>query len=363
MPAVLSNADMRSLLGAAEFVAAAESLEALRQRTVQVLPTLVETTQAAWNEVDFTGKRIDAVMAPDLDVLGLKAEFREMSEAFIKHVGDHPCIAYYVRTADGRPVAISDFINPSEFHATGLYRHFYRFLGVEDQLSFVLPDPALLVGITMNRAQTGFSNRDRRMCNLLRPHLLLAYKNVEVVSRVQRLLDTLDHLASGTGEEVILLNDRGSIEHLSPGAPALLRRFFDRVDPMMLARQFTSGSEDEGQNGTVIWPLIHRRDTSLLVARRVPFAGGHALLLSDQSAATPHAHLRRLGLSARESEVLGLIGEGLQTKGIAALLEISPRTVDKHVGRILDKLGVRNRISAIKLVSQTTESPARPRQP
>ncbi|MEA2652655.1 MAG: two-component system, NarL family, response regulator [Chloroflexota bacterium] len=51
-------------------------------------------------------------------------------------------------------------------------------------------------------------------------------------------------------------------------------------------------------------------------------------------------------LSARESEVLRLLADGLTDREIAGALAISPRTVESHVSSLLRKLGVRNRAEA-----------------
>jgi DNA-binding NarL/FixJ family response regulator len=50
-------------------------------------------------------------------------------------------------------------------------------------------------------------------------------------------------------------------------------------------------------------------------------------------------------LTARESEIVKLIGEGHSSKEIAALLVISDKTVERHRASVLEKLGLRNRVA------------------
>jgi DNA-binding response OmpR family regulator len=58
---------------------------------------------------------------------------------------------------------------------------------------------------------------------------------------------------------------------------------------------------------------------------------------------------RKLQLTQRESEVLMWIARGKSNRDIAEILNLSPRTVNKHLEQIYSKLGIENRASAAAL--------------
>lgn len=58
------------------------------------------------------------------------------------------------------------------------------------------------------------------------------------------------------------------------------------------------------------------------------------------------------GLTAREAEVLGLIAAGLTNGKIAAELFIGEATVKTHINNAFAKIGVRNRVEALRYAEQ-----------
>ena len=56
-----------------------------------------------------------------------------------------------------------------------------------------------------------------------------------------------------------------------------------------------------------------------------------------------------LGLTARETSVLALLAAGYPNRVIARRLGCAPRTVEKHLERIFRKLGVRDKINAVRV--------------
>lgn len=72
-------------------------------------------------------------------------------------------------------------------------------------------------------------------------------------------------------------------------------------------------------------------------------------------ALVPETRVHRGGpsrLSAREKEILTLVGRGLAGKQVARHLGISPKTVEHHKTRIFSKLGAANQAAAVRLAAE-----------
>jgi DNA-binding CsgD family transcriptional regulator len=63
--------------------------------------------------------------------------------------------------------------------------------------------------------------------------------------------------------------------------------------------------------------------------------------------------LAAYGLTPRETEVARWVAQGKSNPEIAIILQTSPRTVEKHMEKILEKLGVENRTAAATMIAGT----------
>jgi DNA-binding NarL/FixJ family response regulator len=96
----------------------------------------------------------------------------------------------------------------------------------------------------------------------------------------------------------------------------------------------------------VVSPRVTRR---LLeeYAQQLPVAGADA----DAGQASRYPQLS--SLTEREREVLAVVAQGLSNTEIAASLFVSETTVKSHVGRILAKLGLRDRVQIVVLAYES----------
>jgi DNA-binding CsgD family transcriptional regulator len=221
-----------------------------------LLGALREAVPADWvslNEVGARPEEIVALVDPPLE--------ERWHAVWAQYGPQNPLVTRIERTRDGRVFRFSDVVTPAELHALELYRELYGPIGLEHQIAFTLPARSqLIIGVALSRSTHDFSDAERDLLELARPHLIQAYNNA---MRYSRLLRT-------------------------------------RVDGPLRV--------DAGQ-----------------------------------------VELLGRGLTRREAQVVRLAASGCSDREVATILEISHRTVQKHLQRCYAKLGVHDRAQAAAL--------------
>jgi DNA-binding NarL/FixJ family response regulator len=148
-----------------------------------------------------------------------------------------------------------------------------------------------------------------------------------------------------SGRSLIAIDSGGALAWATPGARALLARHF--AEPAALAGlgaaalRLTDGEERAGLSlamggGRIDVTLVAQSAAAEWLFRIAEVATG----AEERQLAT------RFGLTEREAEVLLWISHGKANREISEILGISPRTVNKHLEQVFEKMGVENRASA-----------------
>lgn len=119
---------------------------------------------------------------PPIDTHGWEDQDRAQWE----HYWDCKPCSYPDRSSDLRSISkISDFYSARQWHATGMYHDLYRPTGIEHYIHLCMPEasgqtPGRTVRLVLSRGPgPDFSERDRALLTLLRPHLHQAYLDAE----------------------------------------------------------------------------------------------------------------------------------------------------------------------------------------
>lgn len=338
--AALSERDLRSVL---DFVGEAYDAQDLAEFRSILLPgihRLVASDYVSYNEAEPSHPAGLTIASPELPAWAYSA--------WDRHGGENPLLQYFMRTRDGRSRRFSDVASSAELRRTLLYAELYRPLGLEHQVAFMLPStPELTIGIALSRGGRDYTERDRRLLELARPHLIQAYRAAQLRERLVGILEGLRQGLEADGTAIVVIDASGDVSFVSAAAAELFEDLRGST-PMEVGRPPGEplGSWLAEGGATARLPIADQDDA--LLARCVRGDGGTRVVLLERAArALSLQALGQLGLTPREAEVLHGLARGEDLGAVAAELEVSPRTVAKHVQHIHAKLGVTSRAQAV----------------
>jgi DNA-binding CsgD family transcriptional regulator len=357
----LTAPDLRAFLKLLQRIYALGDLNAFRTRALSGLLELLPGEFAGYSEMYPAESRSGGDWSDPAGVYN--AHLRELWE---QHMHEHPILAHYLKTGDGGARRISDFLTQRQYHQLGLYNEIYRQMGVEDELGFLMrASPELLVGLAVHRDRN-FTDRERLLLDLLRPHLQQARENAASVDRLRNQTRLLSHALETVEARVIIIEANGRARLMTPAARRSLAEYYGQLcsgtqipDDLRRwiahQRHLLSHHDDAPQP---LRPLVIERAGKRLRGRLIPSLDELLVLLEEDHTPAP-ALLESFGLTRREAEILSWVAEGKTNCEIGVILSISDRTVGKHLERIYQKLGVENRTAAAARALEVRSAPTR----
>jgi DNA-binding CsgD family transcriptional regulator len=357
----LALQDMQALQQGTLALYALHNLDTFGRDALSIVDRLVPGDIPQFHITNLRTRTISSTFLDDFS--GFSSEMKTVAQ---KCFSEHP-IAYKMPVTLTGVHKTSDFISQKELHCIeSLYQQFLRLLNTEDQLIFFLKEDNLggwqkprktdriLTGFSIMRDWGKFTERDRSILNLLSPHISQAYINAQKYQKLQQDLTQAQQYLDLLG--MVVLDTQGRVQSIAPQAIIWLETYFPQSTyAQQLPEHLWAWVKHQVACLTTELDLPHvcapwriqlagRALTIRLVVE--PQRGRYLLLLEEQTLAALSS-LEILGLSQRETEILGLVMQGKDNKTIAIKMNISVNTVRKHLEHIYRKFGVNSRIEAI----------------
>jgi len=257
-----------------------------------------------------------------------------------------------------------------------------------EQLRFIRPDVILLDGMMpgMDGFETCRQIKQREethdipilfmtalgdIDNLLRgfsegaiDYIVKPFRNEEVLARVGahvargRIMLRAEQALAESGLSLLAIDGRGAITWMTADAAALLGEFAEftqrRALPPALIDLALAHAANAEKTSTEN-PAAGKFEFKNFSVKISPCAdhSEYLLLLQKSGGDWDLDALRNdLGLTTREAEILMWVSRGKTNRDIGMILDSSPRTVNKHLEHIFEKLGVTTRSAAVSKALQ-----------
>lgn len=347
----LSNSDLKRVLFSLNELASDHTPETLPERTFAAVKCLVAADVIAYegfgNDNHYEGPLwytpVESVNAGMIDRLG-------------KFVSDHPCFDGIAAQHIKGSVRISDYVTLPEFKRTTIYNEFFRYLGTDRQIVAGLHvSQNLTVTCSLCRLRKDYTRRDCCMIDLLTPHLTTAFRQAQFVHRLKFENDVWQTSVTSAKLAVLPVDQRFQILAENPTAANLLSKYFKNICstlPEELSDYIKYHRKIFTSDEFYLPPKPFEKLTTegkLVIKAIFNTASRTVMLLLEEFPMVTAGTYASLGLTNREGEVLIRISDGKTDGEIAQILNISVRTVQKHIEHIFNKLGVETRTAAASI--------------
>jgi len=355
----LTTHDQKDALGFLRDAYGLREFEQFVQLALHGLPTLIRSEVTSYNEMDPCARRSRNWVVPE--------QPPERDEAWESVMDQEPVLAHHAKNLGGPLVRLADFLSSRELRNRALFSEHYGPLGqIEDTLGFIWQTRAGTMNAFGLLRRKRFNDRELALVEFLRPHLILAHANAIAFSTVTSTATQLRTAIDASARALVVLGRDRTIRFATQCALDWICEYFGRAvaaqrlpEPLDLwVRQHDSALQQLLELPRPRDPLVIDRKDRRLVVRLLSGETELMLLLEQQNTLIEPSSLRSLGLTARENEVLAGMANGHTKAEIAHALAISPRTIDAHVQKIYNRLGVTTLNGAAARAFQATRRAA-----
>ena len=265
---------------------------------------------------------------------------RSAKKIFEQRVHEHRIFTHDGKTRD----------NPQgQFHRLGVNK-FYPRSGVKYRTT-----PRLINHVALNHKGKDFPGGNQLLVKLLSPHVIQSYRNAQTVTHMQQKMTLVDRALDRLHLGIIVLTPDRKVRLATESAVKQVTNYLGHGSlrgnrlPESLWRWIKQQEvAPRGKDDVLLRrsPLVLEREGKRLVIRLVSDLDQSLLLLEEHPTTMQLQSLVPFGLSPREAQVLDWVAQGKTNKEIGVILELSPRTVQKHLEHIYRKIYVESRTAA-----------------
>lgn len=360
----LSSKDLSKLSKAIFVCYSSKSLGDLVAKSSKAMKGVMDFDILSYNEMNIrnfgTGRSISSPV---------ELPIPKYSDAFKKYFHEDKMLLHIFSTGDGQALKPTDFVSTAAWRKTNIYNEFYLPLGPKYRISFADVDfkTGGVLGMSLCRMGADFAERDRLILNLTKMHFKSICRNAAFFGKISGD-GAPDETENGDDKPgLISAGPEGKIKWMTPKAVSMLETYFGKAFTSRagklpreivnhvkstanikdnlnkdISKSISPFAKTSGRGALVIRTLISPADDLILLA------------LHEDPEETGFSRIRDFllgkGLTGREAEVLAWVSYGKTSAEIAAILDISPRTVHKFLEKIYCKLGVENRVGAVAFI-------------
>lgn len=317
-----------------------DDTEHFSHRVFSILQSLVGADLISFDHVDLEREVATTELSRDIGTL-----LPTIAEAWSRFAPEHPIVQYSATGGTRRVVRMSDLVSVRELRDRPVYTDLLRLVDTQQQIAIVPKDGKHLIGIALNRSKTKYTDRDVALLEWLCPHITRAYLHQLALAELQA------RRSCTPSSEVISLTPDGKCVECPASMIELLKRHFgsEAAGWETLNGFVEAGRADLSRVAVPVSSTLSTRIGALKLRLCVPSGVNGFVLIAEERASFRIAPAVRAKLTPRETEVLTWIAQGKRDGEIAIILGISPRTAERHVANILEKLGVETRTAALSM--------------